>query len=125
MEFGPDGHLYVSNPLDAGMLVGGVIRFDGLTGAPMGTFSDVGAPVGTWGMTWHGTDMFYAVGGGVAKVDATTGGLASVFVTPGSGGMTVATGITFVSSVPEPGTLLVMGAGIAALLRRRVRRKAV
>jgi DNA-binding beta-propeller fold protein YncE len=41
LTFGPDGNLYVAGG-DLATMTGGVLRFDGRTGAPMGTFVSVG-----------------------------------------------------------------------------------
>jgi len=119
--FGPDGHLYVSNPLIGGFLVGGVVRFDGATGAYMGVFSDVGAPTSTWGMAFKDGFFYYAAGSGIARVSAATGGTATAFVSPGAGGMSAASGIAFLPPVPEPSSLFALSSLSAGFyLRRRL-----
>lgn len=55
-----------------------------------------------------------------ASSDATH--TASVWIEPVSGGFTAASGSQYLEPVPEPGTLAVVGLGLAALARRRVRR---
>lgn len=115
--WGPDDDLYVSNPLIDGMLVGGIIRFDGATGAYMGVFSDAGGAVSTWGMTFGGEYLYYTAGNSVVRVLASTGGSASFFVSPGSGGLSSASSITFV--VPEPASLLAITFGLVFFTVRR------
>lgn len=108
LQFGPDDHLYVSNPLIDGFLVGGIVRFDGATGAYMGVFSDAGEPTSTWGMAFKDGFLYYTVDGGVVRVSAATGGTATAFVPPGSGGMSFASSMAFLPPVPEPSTFTVL-----------------
>jgi len=119
--WGPDDDLYVSNPLIDGMSIGGIIRFDGETGDYLGVFSSVGAPASTWGMVFKGEYLYYTVGSGVARVLASTGGTPSVFVSPGSGGLSSASSITFV--IPEPASIITLGLGLAFLVGKRRHRR--
>jgi hypothetical protein len=69
IAFGPDGDLYV------GVMGGDVLRFDGATGDPLGTF--VPAPktgIDFGGMTFHGGFLFVTyIGGLMYQFDATNG----------------------------------------------------
>jgi len=119
--WGPDGDLYVSNPLISGFLVGGIVHFDGATGAYLGVFSDVGVPTSTWGMAFKDGFFYYSAGGGVARVSAAAGGLATAFVTPGSGGLAAGASIAFLP-VPEPASIagLLMGLAVVGIRLRRI-----
>jgi len=118
--WGPDDDLYVSNPLIGGFSVGGIVRFDGSSGAYMGVFTDVGTATPTWGMVFKDGFLYYAAGSGVARVSAATGGLATAFVTPGSGGLASSAGIAFLP-VPEPSTFVALAAGGALAIWRMKR----
>jgi DNA-binding beta-propeller fold protein YncE len=118
--WGPDDDLYVSNPLIDGFLVGGISRFDGATGTYMGTFTDVGGPASTWGMAFKDGYLYYTADGSVLRVLASTGGLATPFVTSGSGGLSFGASIAFLP-IPEPSTCVILGAGGMFLLLRRKR----
>lgn len=115
--WGPDDDLYVSNPLIDGILVGGIVRFDGSTGAYLGVFSDVGAPASTWGMAFRDGYLYYTVDGGVARVLASTGGLAESFVASGSGGLAGGSSIAFLP-IPEPASWVGLCVGSAYILVR-------
>ncbi|MBV6459580.1 MAG: hypothetical protein HONBIEJF_02729 [Fimbriimonadaceae bacterium] len=115
--WGPDDDLYVSNPLIDGVPAGGILRFDGASGAYLGVFSDVGMPVSTWGMGFRGDYFYYSAGSAIVRVSAATGGTASLFVPPGSGGMIHASNFAWI--VPEPSSIAAVLMGIATLLRRR------
>ncbi|MDQ2986396.1 MAG: hypothetical protein M3R13_06705, partial [Armatimonadota bacterium] len=120
--WGADDNLYVSNPLIDGFLVGGIVHFDGTTGAYLGVFSDVGEPASTWGMAFKGDYLYYTVGNGVARVLASTGGLAEVFVTPGAGGMEGGSSIAFLP-VPEPTSFVGLTGCIAVILLTRKKKR--
>lgn len=75
LSFGPDGNLYVSDGYNK------VFRFDGSTGASMGTFASVDAPGNSFrGSAWGPDGNFYAaqIWGGVARFDGSTGALIDV-----------------------------------------------
>jgi hypothetical protein len=113
--YGPDGMLYVSSGF-----AGNVRRYDPSTGSYLGDFATGpgGATVGTWGMAFHDDGYFYfSSGSAVGRVPIGTGGAASPFVAPGSGGLSGAAGIAFLP-VPEPGTAVAFGLGAAFLARR-------
>lgn len=115
---GPDGMLYVSSSSP-----GNIRRYNSVSGAYMGDFATGpgGSAVGTWGMAFHSDGFFYFSSGTVvARVSAVTGGSGSVFVAPGSGGLSGAAGIAFLP-VPEPSGLVAAALGLAACRRRRKR----
>jgi ELWxxDGT repeat protein len=107
--FGPDGHLYVSDTVDGniGQKQGSrVLRFDGMTGTPMGEF----VPIGSGGLKHAGALVFgpdatgdgqfdlYVTDEGPSRVmlyDGATGTFVREFVTGGSGGLFNAWGLTF------------------------------
>ena len=108
LAFGPDGSLYVVR--------GGsdsILRFDGNTGASLGTF----VPTGSAGLRMPSALAFAPDGsllvasagsGDVLPYDGTTGSfLGAPLVTSGSGGLDTPTGLLIIASaeVPEPSAL--------------------
>lgn len=80
LAFGPDGNLYVADA------AAGVLRFDGASGASLGTF----VPAGSGGLQVAAALAFAddgklyvanAAGGSVLRFDATTGAFADTFAT--------------------------------------------
>jgi WD40 repeat protein len=112
---GPDGNIYTSSSSP-----GNVRRYDGTTGAFMGVFASVPSGSPTWGMQFH-TDgnLYVSAGTGVARFDGTTGAFLGALVPPGSGVLSGAAGLTFISAIPEPGVGWMI---VALLLGLSVRR---
>src|SRR5262249_9119071 len=92
---GPDGSLYV-----ASYSGNSILRFDGTTGAPTGTFVSPGS-----GGLSHPTRMTFGPDGNlsiasegtisVLRYNGTTGAFLNTFVPSGSGGLSGANGVTF------------------------------
>jgi DNA-binding beta-propeller fold protein YncE len=100
LTFGPDGHLYVG----AG---NGVNRYDGLTGAPLGTFvaqasAGLGVPVG---MVFGPDGNFYVANpgtvgdGNVLRFDGETGAFIDAFIPSSEAHITAPRIIEFKSSI--------------------------
>ncbi len=101
MVFGPDGNLYVARyAAFAGF--NRIQRFDGDTGADLGTFASGGGMEGPWGLDFgrdqndDGIEDLYVGDFDTNQVllySGATGGFLGVFVTPGSGGLSGPTGL--------------------------------
>lgn len=92
LRFGPDGHLYVSRFVGQGapMGSGSVDRYNGTTGAAMGTV--VPNLTNPTALTFSGSNLFIAsFGNGVTIFDGTT---ASKFIPLGTGGLLGPNGLT-------------------------------
>lgn len=95
MARGPDGNLYVGS-----LSTDSVLRFDGTTGQFLGTF--VGPETGldspaVDGLRFHADGKLYVLSRDQAEVrryDAVSGAFLDVFIPSGSGGLSVATGLT-------------------------------
>jgi outer membrane protein assembly factor BamB len=89
LGFAPDGSLLV-NSFGSGQ----VLQYSGTTGAFENAIASISSPTG---MVFRGADVFVSsfYGGFVNEYNATTGTLVSTFVTPGSGGLGEAHGLTF------------------------------
>ncbi len=93
-SYGPDGHLYV-----CAELIDQVLRFDGVTGAPLGpfVFDNPGTPLDETGGIDGPTAAIFGPDGhlyvasfdndSIFQYDGTTGAFLSLFVTAGSGGL--------------------------------------
>lgn len=119
LAFGPDGNLYVSN-----FLSNQVLRFDA-AGAFIDALTDP-ALAGPDGLAFGPDGLLYVSSSGndsVVRFNPNTGTFAGTFVAPGAGGLSGPTGLVFTpaaAAVPEPSTLLLLGAG--ALAARRIRK---
>lgn len=95
LAFGPDGNLYVSSSS------GDVLRYDGATGAFLGTFVDSGGngggPVDPYGLAFHAGRLYVAsfFPSEVKAFDAASGAFVSTFVPSGSGGLSGPTALAF------------------------------
>src|SRR5262245_28055915 len=93
--FGPDGNLYVCQHFTPNS----VQRFNGITGAPMGTFATVnGGTDRTPGNLVFGPDgnLYVSIfDGTVQRFNGITGAYTGDFVTASSGGLSAARGLAF------------------------------
>lgn len=112
LAFGPDGHLYVSS-----FATGEILRFNGLTGSPMGVF----VPGGNGNLEhperllFVGDDLWVTdfTGGAVRRYEAHTGLPMGDLVEPGSGGLSLADDMV----IGPDGMLYVASAGSGEVLR--------
>jgi streptogramin lyase len=100
LTFGPDGHLYVASQVSNGSGTTGILKFNGTTGASMGTF----VAAGSGGLVSPFKPLFGAdgrlyvsdfSGHAVRRYAASTGAFIDTFVPSGSGGLNSPTGIEF------------------------------
>jgi dipeptidyl aminopeptidase/acylaminoacyl peptidase len=126
LTVGPDGDLFVltgfspgSEFLDTGP--GFVFRFDRTTGVNEGVFATPGIGGSRLRFGPDG-DLFVLRGGDVERYDGTTG-LFEGLATNGAGGVAFAF-VPDVAAVPEPASVVLLGAGAVGLAARRVRRAA-
>jgi hypothetical protein len=97
MAWGPDGNLYVGS-----LNTNQVLRFDGTTGAFLGTFIDASTGLAAdtpfmQGLQFRPDGKLYVLSRNTAEVqrfDATTGAFLDVFIPSGSGGLNGAKGMT-------------------------------
>ena len=92
MAWGPDGNLYVGS-----LNTNQVLRFDGTTGALVGTFIDGVDSPAVQGLFFRPDGKLYVLSRNAAQVqrfDAATGTFLDVFISPGSGGLATPTGMT-------------------------------
>jgi DNA-binding beta-propeller fold protein YncE len=96
IAFGPDGNLYTSEFGQAGLPVDAIGRFNGTTGAYLGSFTS-GQNGQTRHIAFHGGYLYVAAewSNDVVRYDATTGAFVGVFVPPGSGGISAPYGLAF------------------------------
>jgi len=119
LTFGPDGNLYVANSQANNSTPGGILRYNGKTGAFIDTFVAPGSgglikPLSV--VFGAGGDLFVgssdATGGSVAsphtstvlRYDGITGAFLGTFVTPDSGGLRYPSQLLF--TVTDPVTLV-------------------
>lgn len=114
LRIGADGDIFY-NAFGPGT----VKRIDGTTGAYEGNFitglgATQGQEIGPDGLLYVGSygNSF------INKYDATTGAFVGQFISPGLGDLSQPNNFVF-APVPEPTTLCLLGAGVAALARRR------
>lgn len=109
---GADGRMYVSTSFS------GVFRHDLGTGTLVDTFIPGLLPLGDNDIVFGPDGNLYASGDRVRRFDAITGAFIDDFVAAGSGGLSVGRYLVFgpASTVPEPGTLCLIAAGIAGLM---------
>ena len=118
MVFGADGLLYVSNEATNNPGNGNVVRFDPVTGQSLGEFVTAGSSELYWadGMAFGPDGDLYvadSVLGTVRRYDGQTGAYIDNFT---GYGLDQA---SFIAFVPEPGSLVLLGASCVVLLRRR------
>jgi CSLREA domain-containing protein len=124
-------YLAMSNPANSVVYYGGdfyvtdpdptanrVLRFDGATGAPMGTFASGGGLSTPRGLTFGPDGALYVASGNadsdrVLKFNGTTGAFIGTFVTQGSGGLDRPGQIRF----GPDGNLYVQSVGTQSILR--------
>lgn len=82
LTFGPDGNLYVSYVTDPVTFTGAILKFDGKTGALLGTFAEGGSMRRPYGLAF-GPDGYLYVSSfrsdEILRYDATTGAFIDVF----------------------------------------------
>ena len=115
LTFGPDGNLYAPTVGLPGLNANAIGRFNGSTGAFMGQFTPAGYTEGIRDMVFHAGYLYVAseYNNEVLQFDGTTGAFVSVFVTPGSGGISGPHGMTF----GPDGNLYVSGRNNATVVR--------
>jgi hypothetical protein len=109
IRFGPDASLYLTE--DPFLGSARVLRFDGVTGAPLGVFASGGGLSGAGGMTFGPDGDLYVTSWAthsVLRFAAVTGSFKSEFVPAGSGGIRNPIDLEF----GEDGRLYVLGSGI-------------
>jgi PKD repeat protein len=93
IDIGPDGDLFVVS-----VLTNSIIRYDGATGAPVGTFLTGPGTVALFTLAFGPNGNLFVPDtsvGSVLEYDGTTGGLVGTFVESGSGGLDNPLGLTF------------------------------
>jgi len=112
LAVGADGRMYVSTSLS------GVFRHDLGTGALVDTFIAGPLPLGDNDIVFGPDGNLYASGDRVRRFDAVTSAFIDDFVPAGSGGLSGGRYLVFgpTSTVPEPGTLFLLAAGMAGLV---------
>jgi DNA-binding beta-propeller fold protein YncE len=112
LAFGPDGNLYVASSSSPGELS----RFNGVTGAQVGTSFGSAQLSNPEGLTFGPDGNLYVAGGDTSSVlrfNPTTGAFINAFVAPGSGGLLSARGVAFGAD----GNLYVTSFGNSQILR--------
>jgi outer membrane protein assembly factor BamB len=100
LAFGPDGSLYAANILRPLWTSGSVLKFDGTTGAFLGTFvaSGSGGLNYPWKLLFGGDGNLYVGAPGnqaVLRYNGTTGAFIDTFVSAASGGLSAPKGMAF------------------------------
>lgn len=96
MDFGPDGNIYISG--ESGPLPGYVNRYDAQTGQLLETFASDPLLDGAKDVEFGPDGNLYVtnnISSSVLKFDGTTGASLGMFVTEGSGGLSIARGLVF------------------------------
>jgi streptogramin lyase len=99
VTFGPDGNLYVTGLSQSTTNLGGILRYDGTTGAFIDTFVPAGSGgLGSpYGITFGPDGNLYVSGmsGNILRFNGKTGAFIDTFVPFGSGGLNTSFDIAF------------------------------
>lgn len=123
IAFGPDGHLYAARTFE-----GVVSRYDGVTGASLGTFASASAMSNPFGLAFDTDGSLYVTSGGDDRIYVFDGASGSLMRSFNAGGQDLGflSYLAFSAPIPEPEMyfLWLSGLGLlAALFKRRNARK--